>query len=161
MRDTGVTYDLLRMSYRDATAHAYGANGTFTTSLLDAGERAAVKSWRAIGATFAAPEIRGNPASTDPVTLTLDWSIDAGESWTTAATLVASDPTQRVYELAAELPSDLAVSPVPANPGWVCLGFRLVARVDRRLGRLRRARRSRSPSPVDARDRRPRRDDPA
>jgi hypothetical protein len=109
--DTGVTYDLVRMTARGPSAPAYAASGRFTTSLLDAGERDAPKSWHAVGATFAAPETRGNPASTDPVTLSLDWSIDAGETWTSAASLVASDPTQRAFELSAELPVNVAVAP--------------------------------------------------
>ncbi|MCA9861267.1 MAG: hypothetical protein KC438_16185, partial [Thermomicrobiales bacterium] len=110
--DTEVTYDLARMRHRDAAVHAYAATGAFTTSLLDAGERDASRSWRAIGATFATPEPRGNPASSDPVTLSLAWSVDAGATWTTATTETVADPTQRVLELRAELPSNAAVGPL-------------------------------------------------
>lgn len=108
--DTGVTYDLARMLHRGPTAPAYASAGAFTTSLLDAGQRDAAKSWRAIGATFAAPEIRGNPASADPVTLSLAWSADAGATWATAATTMPSDPGARTIELTADLPPDAAVS---------------------------------------------------
>jgi FlaG/FlaF family flagellin (archaellin) len=108
--DAGVACDLYRMVYRDAGAHAYATTGSFVTSLLDAGDRDADKSWRAIGATFAAPAIRGNPASVDGVTVTLSWSIDAGETWTVAASANVSDPTQRTLTLRADLPSNAAVS---------------------------------------------------
>lgn len=108
--DTGVTYDLARMIPRSPAAPSYAATGSFTTALLDAGERNAVKSWRAIGATFATPEDRGNPASIDPVTLALQWSTDGGTTWTTAATSTLSDSSARTHELTAELPSDVAVA---------------------------------------------------
>lgn len=108
--DTGVTYDLARMIPRSPAAPSYAAAGSFTTSLLDAGERDAVKSWRAIGATFATPEDRGNPASSDPLTLALEWSTDGGSTWTTAATSTLSDPTARTHELTADLPSTIAVA---------------------------------------------------
>jgi hypothetical protein len=108
--DAGVACDLYRMVYRDAATHAYAATGSFVTSLLDAGERDADKSWRAIGATFAAPAVRGNPASVDGVTVTLSWSIDAGETWTVAASANVSDPTQRTLALRADLVSAAAVS---------------------------------------------------
>lgn len=109
--DTNVTYDTVRMIPRSASAPGYAASGNFTTSLLDAGERDAPKRWRSIGAIFATPEERGNPASTDPVTLTLSWSVDAGKTWTTAATSTLSDPTGRIHELTAELPAATAVAP--------------------------------------------------
>ena len=109
--DSGVIYDLIRMSARGPSTPAYAPSGRFTTSLLDAGERDATKSWRAVGATFTAPETRGNPASSDAVTLTLDWSIDAGESWTSAASVVVNDPSQRVFGLSAVLPANAAVAP--------------------------------------------------
>ncbi len=109
--DSGVTYDLFRMTPGDTSAPAYAATGKFTTALLDAGDRSADKCWHGIGAIFAAPEIRGDPASTDPVTLTLAWSIDAGATWTTAATVLTSNPTQRTLELSEELPPGEAISP--------------------------------------------------
>jgi hypothetical protein len=108
--DPGVTYDTARMIPRSSGAPSYAAAGSFTTSLLDAGERDAAKSWRAIGATFATPEERGNVASTDPVTLSLAWSIDGGATWATAATATLSDPTVRTHQLTAELPTGAAVA---------------------------------------------------
>jgi hypothetical protein len=108
--DTGITYDTVRMIPRSAATPSYAATGSFTTALLDAGERDAHKSWRAIGATFTTPEERGDVASTDPVTLSLAWSIDGGSTWTTAASTTVSDPTQHIHELTAELPPDTAVA---------------------------------------------------
>jgi hypothetical protein len=108
--DTGVTYDLGRMIPRSPAAPSYAATGSLTTPLLDAGERDALKSWRAIGASFATPEDRGNPASVDPVTLDLAWSINGGVTWTSAATATLSDPSARIHELTAELPSSSAVA---------------------------------------------------
>ncbi len=108
--DTSVTYDTVRMLPRSAGTPSYAATGNFTTALLDAGERDAHKSWRALGATFATPEDRGNPASVDPVTLTLAWSIDGGTTWATAASTTVSNPSERVHELTAELPSDTAIA---------------------------------------------------
>lgn len=103
--DAGVTYDLVRMVPRSPSLPAYAASGSLTTSLLDAGERDAIKQWRAIGATFATPEVRGNAGSTDPMTLELAWSIDGGANWTTAASVVVDDPAQRIIELEAGLPA--------------------------------------------------------
>jgi hypothetical protein len=109
--ESGVIYDLFRMTGRGPAAPALAASGQFTTSLLDAGERGAEKSWRGIGAVFAVPEVRGNPASTDSVTLTLEWSIDCGATWTVAATAHISDPDERVIELGGVLPNGGAVAP--------------------------------------------------
>lgn len=103
--DAAVAYDLLRLVYRDAAHHAYAASGSFVTSLLDAGERDAEKNWRAIGAVFAAPTIRGNPGSSDPVSVTLSYSLDAGATWTVAGSATVSDPTERTLDLRADLPS--------------------------------------------------------
>ncbi len=108
--DAGVVYDTYRLIPRSPGASSYAATGTFTTSLLDAGERDTEKSWRSIGATCATPEPRGNRLSTDPVDLSLAWSIDGGKNWTTAATVTVSDPTERLHDLCAELPPGAAVA---------------------------------------------------
>jgi hypothetical protein len=108
--DASVAYDRYRMVYRDAALHAYASTGAFTTSLLDAGERDADKAWRAIGATFAAPETRGNAASTDPLSVSLAYSLDGGAAWTTAAVANLASPAQRTLALRADLPSGAAVS---------------------------------------------------
>ena len=108
--DTSVTYDTLRLIPRSTSAPSYASTGSFTTALLDAGERDAPKRWRSIGAAFATPEERGNPASTDPVTLTLEWSVDGGRTWTAAVTSTNSDPSARIHELVADLSPHTAVS---------------------------------------------------
>lgn len=95
------TYNLYRLVWRANGLHTYGPSGEWRTSLLDAGEPATAKAWTAIGARFAAPEARGNAASTDPVTIALDWSSDAGATWTEAAILTTSGTPARQYALLA------------------------------------------------------------
>jgi hypothetical protein len=107
---SSVTYDLYRMVYRHDSATNYAASGSYKTSLLDAGERDKVKAWRRIGATFTSPEIRGNAASTDPVTLDLSYSIDGGQTFTSAVSTTVNDPTITAIEIDSPLSSAVAVS---------------------------------------------------
>jgi hypothetical protein len=108
---TSVTYDLFRLIYRHESATNYNSGASeYRTSLLDAGERDRVKVWRRIGAVFASPEQRGNPASIAPVTLTLSYSTDGGRSWTTAATSLVTDPLQRTTEITTQFTSGQVVS---------------------------------------------------
>ncbi|MGD9710749.1 MAG: hypothetical protein AB7V46_01630 [Thermomicrobiales bacterium] len=117
--DAGVAYDLFRLVSRSATHHTYASSGNFVTSMLDAGNRDAEKAWRAIGATFAAPQVRGNPASVDLVGLTLSWSIDGGQTWSVGASTSLSDPGARIHTLRADLDSDEATSPfLQIRVGW-------------------------------------------
>ncbi|HEY7035082.1 MAG TPA: hypothetical protein VH482_27325 [Thermomicrobiales bacterium] len=109
-RDASVTYDLYRMAYRDATYHNYNGAGDWSSSLLDAGERDKNKAWRTIGCTFAAPEIRGNAASNDAVTVALAYSTDGGKTFTTAASTSVNDPTNRTLDLEASLANAAAIS---------------------------------------------------
>lgn len=98
------TYDLVRLVRRAATVPTYPPTGQYLSSLLDAGERDKPKAWRAVGACFASPEPRGNPASADPaVALALAYSLDGGRTWTTAATTTATDPAERTRDLTADL----------------------------------------------------------
>lgn len=55
--------------------------------------------------------MRGNPASSDPVTLTLSYSIDGGKTFTTAATTSVNDPTNRTFDLEANLASGAQGAP--------------------------------------------------
>lgn len=103
-RAGSTTYDLSRMIWRSASLHAFRASGEWISSLMDAGS-ADPKHWRRIGARFAAPEPRGNPASTDSVTLSLAWSIDGGATWTTAATSTVTGAATRIADLEADLPA--------------------------------------------------------
>ncbi len=107
---TAVTYDLYRLVWRSAPFHTYAASGAYRTSLLDCGERDKPKAWRRVGATFAAPEQRGNPASADAVTLTLAYSVDGGKTFTTAASVSVSDPAQRALDMEAPLGGNVPAS---------------------------------------------------
>jgi hypothetical protein len=98
-RDGSTTYDLYRMTWRSASIHTYAAAASWTSSLLDTGEPTREKSWRAIGATFAAPANRGNGASSDSVTLTLEYSLDGGATWTAAANASTATAASRAFTL--------------------------------------------------------------
>lgn len=98
-RSGSTTYDLYRLLPRDATTNAFRASGTYKTSLIDGGERDIVKAWRSVGVSFATPEQRGNPSSTDPVTISVAYSIDGGASFIAHQALTLSDPNQRLVEL--------------------------------------------------------------
>lgn len=54
-----------------------------TSSLLDANDRGLEKAWRRVGAEFAWPDGRG---TADLVTIAVEYSADAGATWTQAAT---------------------------------------------------------------------------
>lgn len=77
------TLTAIRLAHRDPD-HAFPPSGEFVTSMIDAAERDKDKSWRKIGAVFATPERNGNLASTDTLTMYLDYSIDGGATWTNA-----------------------------------------------------------------------------
>ncbi len=100
---TSITYDLVRLVYRDAVNHNFRSSGEYRTSLIDGGERGKGKAWRAIGASFATTEDRGNTASTDPVTVTVSYSTDGGTTFTTLITATPNDPTNRLLELESEI----------------------------------------------------------
>jgi hypothetical protein len=109
-RDGSLQVELLRLLWRSASDHALAAGGgSYVTSLLDAGERDREKAWRAVGATFTSPEPLGDSTSAAPVTISLDWSADAGTTWATAASraVLASDGA---VDLTAGIASDAAVS---------------------------------------------------
>lgn len=64
----------------------YPANAEFISPLIDAGDRDKLKAWRKIGAVFSSPELHGNLSSTDTVGISLDYSIDAGQTWVNGVT---------------------------------------------------------------------------
>ncbi len=108
---SSVTYDLYRLTNKGSTTPELRDSGEYRTSLLDAGAPDSLKAWRKVGATFAAPEIRGNTSSTDAVTVTLSYSIDGGMSWIQVATQTVNDPyLLRVLTLEGEVASAAAVS---------------------------------------------------
>jgi hypothetical protein len=88
-RDNSTTYELFRMKPRGSSM-AYPASGAWTSSLIDAGDATRDKAWRAVGAVFAAPASRGVAGSADSVTILLEYSLDAGASWATAASVSSS-----------------------------------------------------------------------
>ncbi len=108
-RDGSRDIELLRLLERSPSDRALSTGGSYVTSLLDAGERDREKAWRRVGATFTSPEPLGDPESTDPVTISLDRCVDAGATWTEAAsrTVVAADGP---VDLVAGIASDAAVS---------------------------------------------------
>lgn len=107
---TSVTYDLVRLVYRHESATNYGSGGEYRTSLLDGSERALEKVWRRIGAVFAAPEQRGNPAGSSAVTVTFAYSINGGRSWVDAGTATIGDPQQRTADIAIDLGETALIS---------------------------------------------------
>jgi hypothetical protein len=119
----GVVYDLYRLEARSATLRAYKSAGAYQSSLLDAGARDRLKTWRRVGASFAAPETRGNAASVDGVTVTLSYSIDGGKSFTAAASATVSDPTARLADLETVLGSNAVTSRwLVLKVGWTSVG---------------------------------------
>jgi len=101
---TSVTYDLVRLVYRHESATNYNSGTSeYRTSLLDGNERALEKVWRRVGAVFATPEQRGNPAGSSPVTMTLFYSIDGGRAWVEAGSTTIGDPEQRTADFATDL----------------------------------------------------------
>jgi hypothetical protein len=63
----------------------------------------AVKAWRSIRASFAAPEERGNAASPGYVDLTLRYSLDGGRTWSTHVTDSVGVTAGRAYDLGGAL----------------------------------------------------------
>jgi hypothetical protein len=111
-RAGSTTYDLLRLVPRSTALHTYRAAGEWVSSLLDCGQRDRPKAWRKVGAVFAAPEPRGaavgGGATGDELTVALHTSLDAGATWTQAATLTTTGQLQRTIELEADLPASVA-----------------------------------------------------
>ncbi|MDQ3413202.1 MAG: hypothetical protein M3509_13905, partial [Chloroflexota bacterium] len=75
-----------RLQARSATAAAYATGGSWVSPLVAAGNADRRKAWREVAAYFAWPEVRGNAGSADLVTISLDYSIDAGASFVPVAT---------------------------------------------------------------------------
>jgi len=81
-------FQLFRLVWRSPVNHDYSTGVSYyVTSLIDAADRDKDKAWRKVGAEFASPELPGNPASANPgFSLQLQYSVDAGNSWTAAGT---------------------------------------------------------------------------
>jgi len=110
-RGGSTSYDLYRLTWRSKALHTYGVGGTYTTSLLDAGDRDKPKAWRKVGAIFAAPDPRGNTASADAsVLLNFEYSVDGGATWVLAGQVNQTSPASRVIEIEAPIVSAAMIS---------------------------------------------------
>jgi hypothetical protein len=78
---------------------AYRNSMTLTSSLLDGGERDLEKVWRKIGAIFAWPDERVGQA---PVTVSVRYSIDGGQTWNEVAS-VSLNSTDRTVEISGPI----------------------------------------------------------
>ena len=83
--------------------YACRQSAEWRSPLLDAGARGVVKTWVGVGAEFASPAARGDAAITDGVTLGLEYSLDAGATWTAAASATATGGATRTASLSAAL----------------------------------------------------------
>lgn len=84
--ETNKVLDIRPVDMRDGinTLHfMYPPTAEFVTPMIDAGDRDKIKAWRKIGAVFSSPELQGNITSGDNVRVDLDYSTDAGATWTT------------------------------------------------------------------------------
>ncbi len=115
-RHDATTYDLYRVKWRSETVATYASSGAWTSSLLDAGDPTRDKAWRAVGASFAQPTNRGKADSSDSVTISLEYSLDGGASWTTAASQATAAAATRVFTLQS------AFAAIPASR---CLQLRV------------------------------------
>lgn len=105
------THDLYRLVYRTAAVHNYKPGASeYVSPMIHAGHPEADKTWQRIGAVWAVPEIRGNAASVDPVTMELEYSVNGGRSWTSAGITTIGDPLQRVADLGLDIADDPAIS---------------------------------------------------
>lgn len=113
------TVDLFRLQHRP-TLPAWPAEASFVTPLIDAAERDKPKAWRRIGAVFASPAPLGNTTSTDTVTVSLDFSLDAGGTWVTAISrsLSGNSAANQTFSLDATLTDRAITSP------WLMLRVR-------------------------------------
>lgn len=109
------TMRLYRLSWRSATLHDYPgvAGSSYTSSMIDAGERDKPKAWRKIGAVFASPDLPGNVSSTLGHEVELSYSIDAGLTWAGTVTALQASNTSagNTFTLERTISSNAAVSP--------------------------------------------------
>lgn len=109
-RSNSATYDLYRTVFRGASLTNLASSGEWQSGFQDAGEPGSAKAWRAVGATFAVSTQRGNGASASSATIALDYSLDAGVTWTVASSLTATPASKRLWMLEATLAPGAAVS---------------------------------------------------
>lgn len=114
-RDGSTTYELMRVVPR-ANLPTYGAAGEWRSSLLDSGERGTLKGWARVGALFSEPQGRGNAASADQVSVFLDYSTDAGQTWATVASRVGG--VDRSFALEGVPPAGTASRLLQVRVRW-------------------------------------------
>ena len=107
------TYKVIRLIPKSKTLHTIPASGTasFVSSMIDANERDKDKAWRKIGCVFADPD-PSTVVSADAITVTLEYSVNAGQSWVTAATANPSGNNLANHQIVlnADIGSAAAVS---------------------------------------------------
>ncbi len=117
-RDGATTYDLYRLAYRSTSVSSYASTGQWVSPLLDAGDPSAVKQWLQIGASFAAPAQRGNPASSDGITVALDASTDCGVTWQSAASLSTTLVGTRGLDLTSAWEASVSARYLQLRVSW-------------------------------------------
>ena len=117
-RDAATTYDLYRLAWRSASVVSYAGSGQWLSPLLDAGDGSAVKTWLQVGASFASPAQRGNAASADGVTVTLEYSTDCGVTWQTAASSSTTLVGTRGFDLASAWEASVGARYLQLRVSW-------------------------------------------
>lgn len=120
-RDGTTSYDLYRLWWRSASVSSYAASGQWLSPLLDAGDPSLVKQWLQIGASFASPAQRGNPASSDGITVTLDASTDCGVTWQTGAALNTTLVGTRGIDLASAWEASVGARYLQLRVTWASI----------------------------------------
>ncbi len=93
-RGTVTNQTYLYQFFRRPSYAGLAASWSVTSSLLDANDRDLDKAWRRVGAEFAWPDGRG---SADSVTVTVEYSTNAGATWTTAGVEDVAGNGTRVF----------------------------------------------------------------
>ncbi len=117
-REGTSAYDLYRLWWRAATVASYASSGQWLSPLLDAGDPSVSKQWLHVGASFASPAQRGNPASADGMTVTLESSTDCGVSWQTAASLNTTLVGTRGWDLASAWEASVGARYLQLRVSW-------------------------------------------
>jgi hypothetical protein len=117
-RDGETTYDLVRLIWRAAAVNTYGAAGEWISPLLDGGEPGSVKPWTEFGAAFAAPENRGDSASSDAVTISLEYATPGDPTWVLLDNETTSAASSRGFSLRSELAAAIDARYVQLRVSW-------------------------------------------
>ncbi|MCC6312978.1 MAG: hypothetical protein IT337_03125 [Thermomicrobiales bacterium] len=110
------TLERYRIVARGSSRTAWSAAASWVSPLLDLGDRMTPKAWRRVEAEFANPD--GRAWGYGALSVSLDYSIDAGKNWTQAATLTTAAAADRVWRLAADLPSGVLATTLQLRVRW-------------------------------------------